>query len=274
MAAPRLLVFDSGVGGLTVLAAINRALPDASLFYVADDAAFPYGNLADDVIVERCRTIMTQLIPSFRPDAVVIACNTASTLALPALRERFRLPFIGTVPAIKPAAEQTRSGLISVLATPGTVRRDYTRDLIHVYASHVHVRLIGSARLAQLAELDASGQRVDEAKIMTEVGPAFYDVENQRTDTVVLGCTHYPLLAERLTRIAPWPVNWIDPSDAIARRVVSVIDGFSDLTIGPGVTRSFNRQPDDFAALFTSGREIDAQFSAVMKVLGVHHLLH
>ena len=272
MIGPKLVVFDSGLGGLTVLTAIHKALPGATFFYVADDAGFPYGDLAEDVLVERCRTIMAQVIPAWRPDAVVIACNTASTLALPVLRARFRLPFVGTVPAIKPAAEQTESGVVSVLATPGTVNRDYTRDLIRDYAAHVHVRLVGSARLAALAEAIAGGETVSDDDILAEIGPAFIEIEGKRTDQVVLGCTHYPLIVDRLSAVAPWPVGWIDPAPAIARRVATVVDGFAAAAVGPGQTRPAAGAAPALTAFFTSGRRPDARFMDILKALGIRHL--
>lgn len=274
MSGPRLLVFDSGLGGLTVLSAIHRALPSSSFLFVADDAGFPYGDLSEKALVERCRTIMGETIPSFRPDVAIIACNTASTLALPVLRARFGLPFVGTVPAIKPAAEATETGLVSVLATPGTVKRDYTRDLIRNYASHVHVRLVGTARLAAFAEAIVSGDAVDDAEILAEIEPAFAEIDGKRTDTVVLGCTHYPLIIDRLTAVAPWPVHWIDPAPAIARRVVSVVSGFNDPVVGPGQWRSLGGRQAGLSFLFTSGREMDGELHAVIRSLGLQHLMH
>ncbi|MCI0466098.1 MAG: aspartate/glutamate racemase family protein, partial [Beijerinckiaceae bacterium] len=150
--AANILVFDSGLGGLTVFAELQRLLPGARLLYAADDAAFPYGELTEGALAARVLLVMNRLIDAYAPDTVVIACNTASTLALPLLRANYpEIPFVGTVPAIKPAASQSRSGLISVLATPGTVARDYTRDLVRNYAAHCAVTLAGSSVLAPLA---------------------------------------------------------------------------------------------------------------------------
>ena len=226
----RLLVFDSGIGGLSVAREIRRALSAAEMIYVADDAGFPYGERDHAELTARVLGLMEGLVRRFRPDGVVIACNTASTLVLPPLRARFDIPFVGTVPAIKPAAEQTRSGLISVLATPGTMQRDYTRGLIESFAGNCAVRLVGSADLAPLAESFMRGEPVDDVAILTEIAPAFVEHDGRRTDIVVLACTHYPFLIEPFTRLAPWPVAWIDPAPAIARRVVDVL-GRND---GPG----------------------------------------
>jgi len=219
----RLLVFDSGIGGLSVLREVRRQLPSAEIAYVADDAAFPYGDWDAAPLSDHIVELMGRLIGRFSPDAVVIACNTASTLVLPPLRALHQIPFIGTVPAIKPAAKRSQSGVIGVLATPGTMKRDYTRELIRSFATDCHVRLVGSSELAPLAEAVMRGDPVDDDAIRAEIEPAFIEVEGRRTDTIVLACTHYPFLIDRLAAIAPWPVAWIDPAEAIARRVLSVL---------------------------------------------------
>lgn len=222
--APNILIFNSGLGGLTVCGEVARLLPGAHLIYAADDAAFPYGELPEDVLIARVLSVMRRLIALSDPDAIVIACNTASTLALPHLRARFpKIPFIGTVPAIKPAASQSRSGLISVLATPGTVARDYTRDLVRTYAAHCTVTLVGSSELASLAEAFMQGKAVADAAIAREIAPAFVTQGDRRTDSIVLACTHYPLLLRQFERLAPWPLAWIDPAPAIARRTLHVL---------------------------------------------------
>jgi glutamate racemase len=222
--APKILVFDSGLGGLTVCVEAARLLPDAQIIYAADNAAFPYGELGEDALVARVLAVTDRLIALCGPDAIVIACNTASTLTLPHLRARFpKIPFVGTVPAIKPAASQSRSGLISVLATPGTVARDYTRDLVRTYAAHCAVTLAGSRMLAPLAEAFMQGKNVSDAAITREIAPAFVTAGELRTDCIVLACTHYPLLLRHFERLAPWSVAWIDPAPAIARRAGHVL---------------------------------------------------
>lgn len=222
--APRILVFDSGLGGLTVFAEIARLRPDAMFIYAADEAGFPYGGLAEDILVARVVAVMHRLISRFAPDAIVIACNTASTLVLPHLRGRFpATPFIGTVPAIKPAAIQSRTKLISVLATPGTVARDYTRELVRAYAAECAVTLVGSRALASLAEAFMQGESIADEAILREITPAFVEMGGRRTDCVVLACTHYPLLIRHFERLSPWPVDWIDPAQAIARRTDHVL---------------------------------------------------
>ncbi len=220
------LIFDSGLGGLTVLREARYLLPYETLLYVADDAAFPIGRWAEDDLKARLLSLFQELIAHHRPKAVVIACNTAFTLAGEALRKAHpQTPFVGTVPAIKPAAEQTSSGLISVLATPGTVRRTYTRSLIDSFASQCHVRLVGSDKLAELSERHLRGQEVADQELVAEISDCFLERDGKRTDVVVLACTHYPFLANRFRKIAPWPVDWLDPAEAIARQLVRVLEG-------------------------------------------------
>lgn len=235
MSGPVVLVFDSGLGGLTVYREIVRAAPAARFVYVADDAVFPYGALTPEALVARVNDVMDAAIARWRPDIVVIACHTASTLVLPHLRARHAIPFVGTVPAIKPAVSVSRSRMISVLATPGTVARDYTRDLVRNWAGDCAVALVGSRRLATLAEQAMAGEPLADSDIGAELEPCFNVSADgaRRTDAVVLACTHYPLLLERFRALAPWPVEWIDPAPAIARRTVDLLgqSGF-DVTAG------------------------------------------
>ncbi|VVT22731.1 Glutamate racemase [Rhizobium sp. EC-SD404] len=250
------LVFDSGIGGLTVLRELRVLLPGRRLVYVADDAAFPYGAWEEDALRTRMVALFERLIAAHRPSIAVIACNTASTLALGDLRAAYPdLAFVGTVPAIKPAAERTRSGLVSVLATPGTVKRQYTRDLISDWATKCHVRLVGSTELAGLAETYMREGFVDEEAVRAEIAPCFVERDGKRTDIVVLACTHYPFLVNRMRKTAPWPVDWLDPSEAIARRAVSVLNG--DRTSADGA-RAFEDESREEAspdiALFTSAK--------------------
>jgi glutamate racemase len=222
---PTILVFDSGIGGLTVFSEVLKARPDARFVYAADNAGFPYGRLSEAALVARVVFVMERLIALHAPALVVIACNTASTLVLPHLRERFAVPFIGTVPAIKPAAGLTKTGHVTVLGTPGTVARDYTRDLIETYASGCSVNLVGSQHFAAYAEAELAGSPVSDEAIRAELAPCFIQKDSGRTDVVTLACTHYPLLLPRFQALAPWPVTWIDPAPAIARRLVQLIGG-------------------------------------------------
>jgi glutamate racemase len=243
---PTILVFDSGLGGLTVMREIVKARPDAHYVYVADDAFFPYGHHGEDQIIARVVPLIGELIDAHSPDLVVIACNTASTLVMSHLRERYEIPFVGTVPAIKPACARSKTKHVSVLGTKGTVKREYTKALIREFAQGCEVALVGSGELASLAEAALSGIEVSDLEISAEISPCF--VRNSadpraRTDTVVLACTHYPLLLDRLVRLAPWPVDWIDPAPAIARRVADLL--------GPASRRIDH---DGAEMIFTSGR--------------------
>lgn len=229
----RILVFDSGTGGLSVAHALREQLPDADIIYGADTAAFPYGKWAEVLLVRRILRVMRDLLDLVKPDCVVVGCNTASTLALDVLREEFQVPFVGTVPAIKPAAAQTRTGVIGVLATPGTARREYTKTLIHTYAFHCKVILHGAPRLAEIAEKKLAGGEVDRAALLAEISPVFRKKGGARADVVVLGCTHYPLLLEEMKEVAPWPVAWIDPASAIARRTASILRDGDKTDAGP-----------------------------------------
>ncbi|HTV33207.1 MAG TPA: glutamate racemase [Methylocella sp.] len=261
---PDILIFDSGLGGLTVYGEVARLLPQAHLVYAADDAAFPYGGLAEPVLIARILAVMQRLVALCHPDAIVIACNTASTLALPHLRARFPdIPFIGTVPAIKPAASRSHSGLISVLATPGTVARDYTRELIRTYAAHCGVTLAGSSVLASLAESYMQGADVSDVAILREIEPAFVQDGTLRTDCIVLACTHYPLLLSHFERLAPWPVDFVDPAPAIARQTSHILHdqlGFrmDDEPLGAG-----------HYAIFTSGRTPSTSLLHALRLRGI-----
>jgi glutamate racemase len=263
MPQPRVLIFDSGLGGLTVLAEVMRQRPDVHCLYAADDAGFPYGRLSGPTLIARVGTVIGELVADHAPDAIVIACNTASTLVLPHLRAAYpHIPVIGTVPAVKPAATQSHSKLISVLATPGTVARDYTHDLVRTYAAHCDVTLVGSTRLAGLAEAFMKGEAVSDAAITAEVAPSFVERDGQRTDCIVLACTHYPLLLAQFERLAPWPVAWIDPAEAIARRLDHVLR--QDLGLVPEAT-----QAGPHAALFTSGGAPSPALAAALAERGI-----
>src|SRR5271163_2455846 len=173
-----ILVFDSGLGGLTVYREVAAARPDADFIYVADDAGFPYGALEDAVLVRRVVDVIGDRITAHQPDLVVIACNTASTIALPDLRKAFTLPFVGTVPAIKPACAASVTKRVSVLGTEATVKREYTRALIRDYAQDCEVTLVGSRLHAAFAEAELACAPVEDAAIRAEIAPGFRDDGN------------------------------------------------------------------------------------------------
>jgi glutamate racemase len=240
-ARPTILVFDSGLGGLTVHREIVAVRPDADFIYFADDAAFPYGAMAEPALITRLTALLDEAIAMHKPDLIVIACNTASTIALPQLRKNFAVPFVGTVPAIKPACAASRTRRVAVLGTEATVQREYTRALIREHGQGCDVDLVGSKQLATYAEAELHGRPASDAALLAEISPCFRD-DGNRADTVVLACTHYPLLIARLEQIAPWPVNFVDPAPAIARRVVHLLDGVATIA-DKGATH----------AIFTSG---------------------
>ena len=240
-----IVVFDSGVGGFTVFREVKAARPDARYIYIADDAFFPYGSQPEDALIARVVAVIGKAIDDYAPDLVVIACNTASTIALAALRARYTVPIVGTVPAIKPACAQSRSKRIAVLGTQATVSREYTRALIREYAGDCNVVLVGSQRLAGFAEMELAGTPVPDADIKAEIAPCFGEGPPEHyTDTIVLACTHYPLLIERFRALQAWPVDWLDPAPAIARRVVDLLRGRPQVA----------GKPPAPALVFTSGR--------------------
>ena len=257
-AAPVIGVVDSGVGGLTIYAAIRAALPNANFQYCSDNAHFPYGTRTEEDVV-RCVTVMADNLDRQAPlDLLVVACNTASTVVLPPLRARFPFPVVGVVPAIKPAAALTKTGTIGLLATPATVSGPYTDALIAAHADGRRVLKIGSPRLAAWAEGKLRGEAVDLAALRAEVAPFFdrHESVDARVDVVVLGCTHFPLLIEELDRVAAWPVTWLDSASAIASRVVSLV--------GPG-ERTAPSLPASVCWFTRGGSDVDALDAALRR---------
>jgi glutamate racemase len=252
-----ILVFDSGLGGLTVFREIAAARPDARYIYIADDEAFPYGELPEPAMIDRVNKVVGEAIIRHEPDLIVIACNTASTIALAHARARFKVPFVGTVPAIKPACAQSRSKRVAVLGTRATVSREYTHGLIREFAQGCDVTLVGASKLAAIAEAELNGTPALDAAIAAEIAPCFVEKDRVRTDTIVLACTHYPLLLDRMRKLAPWPVDWLDPAPAIARRVVDLL--------GPPKARN---QPEPARFSFTSGRAPTPQLARTLGEFG------
>lgn len=219
-----ILVFDSGVGGLSVAAAIRHRLPGAALAYACDNAMLPYGTKPDAWLVARIADVCCAAVEASDASALVIACNTASTLALRELRARLNIPVIGTVPAIKPAAMTTRSATFGLLATSATVRRPYIDALIHDFAPHCRVIRVAADALVSQAERKLRGEVLDITEIDHDLAPFWAVAE---LDTVVLGCTHFPLLRDELNACAPRRITWIDSGDAIARRVAQIVTGIA-----------------------------------------------
>jgi glutamate racemase len=230
--APRVALLDSGVGGLTILQGVQAALPNAHLFYCADTAHFPYGTKSETEIARIVVDVAARLARRVHPDVVVIACNTATTSAITRVRETLGIPVVGVVPAVKPAAAASRTGVIGLLATPATVAGPYTDELIRTHAGASRVVRVGSAKLVQWAEAKLRGRDVPLTELQAEIAPLWEGSDGEgvaavpegRVDVVVLGCTHFPLLAPEMDRLAPWPVTWLDSAAAVAARVATVVE--------------------------------------------------
>lgn len=236
---PRVLVFDSGVGGLSVAACIHRHLPGVETVYVADNAGFPYGDKPETVVIDRCCTLIARALDLYPSDVIVVACNTASTVVLPHLRAMTTVPVVGVVPAIKPAAANTVNRRIGLLATPATVRRPYLDRLVEEFASDCKVERIGHPGLVRWAEDLVSGIEVP----LSELQAAMQPFREADVDTVVLGCTHYPLLLECLKESLPSVRFWVDSGEAIARRVASLLDQTGQLALAEGEACSVEGRP-------------------------------
>lgn len=215
-----ILIFDSGVGGLSVVAELRRQLPGAALTYVCDNAMLPYGTRPDAWLVARILAVCEAAVTASGCAVLVVACNTASTLALDALRARLSVPVVGTVPAIKPAARLSRNRHVALLATSATVVRPYTERLIRDFASDCRVERVAADGLVVQAERRVAGETVDESAIRAALAPLW---RSPTLDTLVLGCTHFPLLHREIAESAPWPVTLVDSSSAIARRTGQVV---------------------------------------------------
>lgn len=227
-----ILLFDSGVGGLSVLEAVRHHLPDAPLVYAADNAGFPYGTKSEAQIATRVPALLGRLVERYRPRLVVIACNTASTIALEDVRAALDLPVVGTVPAIKPAAQLSESGVIGLLGTEATVRQAYVDALAMDFASACTLLRHGSAELVAAAEERLHGGTPDPA-VFERVAKAFRkQAGGARMDTVVLACTHFPLVEDEL-RAAMGDVRFVHGADGIARQVARVLEGQSFERAGP-----------------------------------------
>ncbi|WNO54724.1 glutamate racemase [Stakelama saccharophila] len=214
-----ILFFDSGVGGLSVLAPTRKLLPTAPFVYAADSAGFPYGTRSDAEIAARVPALLGRLTERYHPRLIVIACNTASTIALAAVRTALSLPIVGTVPAVKPAAGISETRVIGILGTRATIRQRYVDDLTARFAADCTVLRHGSAELVELAEAKLRGEAPDTAHFAAALAGLFDQRRGDRIDVVVNACTHFPLALPELIAAAPRPVRFIDGGDGIARRI-------------------------------------------------------
>lgn len=232
--AQQILVIDSGVGGLTVLREIKKVAPALVCHYLADNVFFPYGTKSEKELQQRLYKMIQLVLERHALSAIVIACNSASTAVLDYLRESFNVPFVGVVPAIKPAASMSKNKTIGLLATEGTVRRNYTEQLIQQFASDCEIVKLGSQALVELAERKLNGGLVSDQELISIVNPL---LETQ-VDVVVLGCTHFPWFKQELQRLSP-SIQWLDSGDAIARRVKQIVSPDTQDVVGSTADGNF-----------------------------------
>jgi glutamate racemase len=217
-----LLIFDSGIGGLSVLRPIRALLPNAPIVYVADSAGYPYGTKSESEIAARVPAILGRLAERFDPELIVIACNTASTIALDHVRAALDVPIVGTVPAIKPAAERSASRVIGILGTEATVRQGYVDRLAARFAPDCLLIRHGSAELVDLAESKLRGEEQDPEAYARILSALREQPHGERMDIVVLACTHFPLVEPELAAASPRPLAFVDGKEGIARRTASL----------------------------------------------------
>lgn len=248
----RILAFDSGIGGLGVVARIRDLLPVVAVDYLADTAVFPYGEQPDAPLRRRIVNLLGQAIGRLRPDVVVVACNTASTLALDSLRAAYDVPFVGCVPPIKWAADHTRTGTIGLLATRATVRRPYLHDLSARFAPGCTLLAYGARGLADMAEAAFRGRPPHRQQLKTELDGLFGQAGGERIDVVGIGCTHYTFLLDAMRDTGPAHVTWLDPAPAVARqaaRILARCDTASDPCPPQAERVCFTAMPPDLPAL-------------------------
>ena len=220
-----ILIFDSGVGGLTVLGELRKLLPDAPVIFAADQAGLPYGEKTEAEVAARVAGLLGRMSERYRPRLACIACNTASTIALDMVRDVLEIPVVGTVPAIKPAAEMTKSGVIGLLGTKGTIRQPYVDRLEARFAQGKVLLRHGASELVAPAEAKLRGLAVDPAPVRSAVQALRAMPRGDEIDTVVLACTHFPLLHTELAAEFGDGVTLVDGANGIARRIVSLLDG-------------------------------------------------
>lgn len=216
---PSALIFDSGVGAISIAREIRALMPGLTLHFGVDNGFFPYGNKSEEELRPRIVAQAGQMMARCGADILVVGCNTASTLALPQLREVLKQPVVGVVPAVKPAAAISQTHTIALIATEGTVNRRYTRELIEEFADGNRVINVPAPELVRLAEAKLRGQAITAEDLQPVLARIFHTAGGDRVDIAVLACTHFPLLREELDRFAPRSIQWVDSGEAIARRV-------------------------------------------------------
>jgi glutamate racemase len=227
------LLFDSGVGGLTVLEALREVLPQAPVVYVADTAGLPYGTKTEAQIAARVAGLLGRLTERLHPRLVCIACNTASTIALGMVRDVLEVPIVGTVPAIKPAAAVTRTGVIGLLGTEATIRQGYVDRLEAEFAQGKTLLRHAAPGLVNAAEAKLRGEEPDPDAIASAVSALRAMPRGGEIDTVVLACTHFPLLEDELARAFGPEVRFVHGAEGIARQVARLLAGQEFLRVQP-----------------------------------------
>ena len=212
-----IIIFDSGVGGLSIYLEVKKILPRVTVVYCSDNAGFPYGLKQDCEVIDRTSYHLKGLVERYKPSLAIIACNTASTISLPKIRQEVDIPVVGVVPAIKTASKHSINRCIGLLATPATINRDYTNKLIQDFASDCDVIKISSRELVYIAERYLRGEKINLSILTQSIMPFF--CRKDTPDTIVLGCTHFPLLKKLLQKSSPHRVRWVDSGKAIAHRV-------------------------------------------------------
>jgi glutamate racemase len=230
-----ILLFDSGVGGLTVLAELRKLLPEAPVIYAADLAGLPYGEKTEAEIAARVAGLLGRMSERFKPRLITIACNTASTIALGMVREVLHVPIVGTVPAIKPAAAMTRTGAIGLLGTAATVRQKYVDDLEREFAQGKRLIRHAAPELVAAAEAKLRGETPDPAVFAAAAAGLRGQPGGEAIDTVVLACTHFPLFEDELRAALGDGVRFVDGAQGIARRVAYLTQGQAFLRSSPDV---------------------------------------
>ena len=250
-AAP-ILLLDSGVGGLTLLAQLRDMLPDAPIIYAADTAGLPYGEKTEAEVAARVAGLLGRLSERYRPRLITIACNTASTIALGMVRDVLRVPIVGTVPAIKPAAAITRTGTIGLLGTAATIRQRYVDQLEAEFAHGKRLIRFAAPELVEAAEAKLRGEAPQPAVFAAAAEGLRTQPGGEAIDTVVLACTHFPLVEAEL-REALGPVQFVDGAQGIARRIAFLTQGQTMTRDGPDQAL-FTGEPDAMAKLLPALR--------------------
>ncbi|MEQ1498909.1 MAG: glutamate racemase [Novosphingobium sp.] len=243
-----LLVFDSGIGGLSVLAEIRAALPQAPVIYAADNGGLPYGPKSEAEVAARVCGLLGRMSERYKPRLICIACNTASTIALGMVRDVLNVPVVGTVPAIKPAAGLTRSGTIGLLGTAATIRQGYVDRLEAEFAADKRLLRFAAGELVSAAEAKLRGALVDPAVYARAAGGLREQPGGEAIDTVVLACTHFPLLRDELQQAFGPQVQFVDGAKGIARRIVHLTAGQDFVRAAPDLAL-FTRAEDGLAKL-------------------------